>query len=298
MAGGPTGAGGDMPQLDINGYSIEYNDTGSGEPVVLVHGSASDYRTWQSQRQAFAGDYRVIDYSRRYHWPNTPITDGADYSMEEHVDDLQCLLQHLDAAPAHIVGHSYGAFLALLLALRKPALVRSLVLCEAPVVTLFVSNRPKPLELLKLLLSKPGTAVAIIRFGMRGVEPATRAFRDGDMQTGIRTFAEAVFGPGGYERLPESHKTQVADNLSTVRKELLGSGFAPLDRNKLKILAVPSLLVSASDSIKLFQYLTDHLETLLRNVQRSDIPGASHLMHEDNPAAFNRAVMSFIDSYH
>jgi pimeloyl-ACP methyl ester carboxylesterase len=42
----------------------------------------------------------------------------------------------------------------------------------------------------------------------------------------------------------------------------------------------------------------DHLETILRNVQRSEIPGASHLMHEDNPAAFNRAVLSFIDSYH
>jgi pimeloyl-ACP methyl ester carboxylesterase len=287
-----------MSQLDINGYSITYNEAGSGEPVVLVHGSASDYRTWQFQREAFAEDYRVIDYSRRYHWPNTPIHDGADYSMDEHVDDLQRLLQRLDAAPAHIVGHSYGAFLGLLLALRKPALIRSLVLCEPPVITLFVSNRPKPLELLKLLLSRPRTAAAIIRFGALGVEPASKAFRDGDMQKGIRSIAEAIFGPAGYDDLPESHKTQVADNLSNVRMEILGSGFVPLDKNELKILAAPSLLVSASNSIKLFQLLTDHLETMLRNTQRSEIPGASHLMHEENPPAFNRAVLSFIDSYH
>jgi len=285
-------------RLDINGYSIEYGDAGSGEPVVLVHGSASDYRTWQFQRDAFAEDYRVIDYSRRYHWPIEPIPDGAVYSMDEHVDDLQCLLQHLDAAPAHIVGHSYGAFLGLLLALRKPALVRSLVLCEAPVITLFVGNHPKPLEFMKLLLSKPRITVAIMRFGMLGVEPARRAFRKGDMQKGMRLMAEAIFGPGAYAGLPDSHKAQVADNLSNVSKEVLGPGFAPLDKNKLKILAVPSLLVSASDSIQLFQHLTDHLATILRNVQRSEIPGASHLMHEDNPTAFNRAVLSFIESYH
>lgn len=287
-----------MPHLDINGYSIEYNETGSGEPVVLVHGSASDYRTWQFQRQAFGGDYRVIDYSRRYHWPNTPIPDGADYSMDEHVDDLQCLLQRLELAPAHIVGHSYGAFLGLLLALRKPALVRSLVLCEPPVITLFVSSDPKPLEILQLLLSKPRTALEIAKFGMLGVEPARRAFRKGNLQKGMQLMAQAIFGPGGYERLPESHKTQVADNLSNVRMEVLGPGFAPLDKNKLKILSAPSLLVSAGNSIGLFRQLTDHLETLLRNVQRSEIPGASHLMHEDNPEAFNRAVLSFIESYH
>jgi pimeloyl-ACP methyl ester carboxylesterase len=287
-----------MSQLDINGYSIEYHETGNGQPIVLVHGSASDCRTWQFQREAFAEEYRVIDYSRRYHWPNMPIPDGAEYSMDEHVDDLQYLLQHLDAAPAHIVGHSYGAVLGLLLALRKPALVRSLVLCEAPVLTLFVSNRPKPLELLKLLLSKPRTAVAIIRFGALGVERASRAFRNGDLQAGMQFMARAIFGPGGLADLPDSHRSQVADNLSNVRMEVLGTGFEPLDKNKLKILAAPSLLVSASNSIALFQHLTDHLETILRNVQRSEIPGASHLMHEDNPAAFNRAVLSFIDSYH
>jgi len=286
-----------MPQLNINGYSITYNETGSGEPVVLVHGSASDYRTWESQRQAFAEFYRVIDYSRRYHWPNTQIPDGADYSMDEQVDDLQALLQSLDAAPAHIVGHSYGAFLGLLLALREPAMVRSLVLCEPPVITLFVSNNPGPVELLGLLLSRPRTAAAIIRFGMLGVGPAARAFRAGDMQKGTRYIAKAIFGSAGYDGLPDTHKVQVDDNLSNVRMELLGSGFATLDKNRLKILAIPSLLVSADNSIKLFHHLADHLEALLPNVQRSTVPSASHLMHEDNPGAFNRVVLSFIDSY-
>jgi pimeloyl-ACP methyl ester carboxylesterase len=103
-----------MSTLKINGTSLEYAEYGEGEPLVLVHGSASDYRTWHKQQEEFAHRYRVITYSRRYHWPNEQIPEDAGYSMLEHVDDLQALIQELGAAPAHLVGHSYGAFLCLL----------------------------------------------------------------------------------------------------------------------------------------------------------------------------------------
>ncbi|NIT60692.1 MAG: alpha/beta fold hydrolase, partial [Aliifodinibius sp.] len=75
---------------------------------------------------------------------------------------------------AHLVGHSYGAFLSLLLAMRQPDYVRTLVLAEPPAITLFVSNNPKPLEILKLLVSRPRTAAAIIKFGAKGVTPAIK----------------------------------------------------------------------------------------------------------------------------
>ena len=100
-----------MATIDINGYGIEYHEQGNGEPLVLVHGSASDARTWNPQRDAFAERHRVITYSRRYHWPNEPIPEGRDYSMNEQVDDLQELLRSLDIAPTHLIGHSYGAFM-------------------------------------------------------------------------------------------------------------------------------------------------------------------------------------------
>ncbi|NIR47278.1 alpha/beta hydrolase [candidate division KSB1 bacterium] len=67
-------------------------------------------------------------YSRRYHWLNEQIAEGIDYSMTEHVDDLQTLLHSFGAVQAHLVGHSYGAFLCLLLAIKEPRFVRTLVL--------------------------------------------------------------------------------------------------------------------------------------------------------------------------
>ena len=88
--------------------------------------------------------------------------------MIKQVDDLQALIRSLDAAPAHLVGHSYGAFLCLLLAIREPHLVRTLTLAEPPVTTLLVSNKPGPLEIMKLLVTRPRTAAAIITFGTSG----------------------------------------------------------------------------------------------------------------------------------
>ncbi|MGA9538699.1 MAG: alpha/beta hydrolase [Desulfobacterales bacterium] len=194
--------------MNIDKDELEYTEQGTGEPLLLVHGSASDYRTWHFQQDAFSKHFRTITYSRRYHWPNQPIPDGVGYSMLLHVNDLKKVSHSLDAKPAHLVGHSYGAFLCLLLTLQEPHLLRSLVLTEPPAITLFVSNNPNPLELMNLLITRPRTAAAIFKFGVSGVAPASRAFKRGDMESGIRTFGEAVFGQVGYDRLSDDRKPE------------------------------------------------------------------------------------------
>jgi pimeloyl-ACP methyl ester carboxylesterase len=263
---------------------------------VLVHGSASDHRTWERQRDAFAARYRTITYSRRYHWPNDPIPDGTDYTMLQHVEDLGRLVRGLDAAPAHLVGHSYGAFLCLLLALREPDLVRSLVLAEPPAITLFVSGRPKPLELIRVLLTRPRTGAALFKFGAAGVAPAAKAFRRGDTETGLRIFAEAVFGRGGLDRMPEERKAQSRDNLSNIVAEILASDFAPLPVEQVRALDRPVLLVTGERSIPLFHRLIDRIQELLPRSRRVEIEGATHMMHEENAPAFNAAVLEFLSS--
>jgi pimeloyl-ACP methyl ester carboxylesterase len=275
-----------------DGTRLEVCDEGSGEPLVFVHGSASDYRTWQFQRDEFNERFRTITYSRRYHWPNEKIPQGVDHSMLEHVDDLETLLRSLDAAPAHLVGHSYGAFLCLLLATRASHLVRTLVLAEPPALTLFVSNSPRPSELLSLLVRRPRTAFAIIKFGARGVGPAKEAIERGDTEEAFRLFRNATLGSEVFDRLPEARKEQARDNF--IEAELLGSGFAPLDDDELRSVQTPTLLVTGESSPAFFHHLMDRLEELLPNTERVEISGASHIMHEDNAAAYNAAVLAFL----
>jgi pimeloyl-ACP methyl ester carboxylesterase len=284
-----------MAGRNVNGAQLEVVERGDGDPVVLVHGSASDYRTWQSQLDDLGDDYRVIAYSRRYHWPNAPIPDDADYSMREHVDDLAALLGSIDASPVHLIGHSYGAFVALLLALRAPGSVRTLVLAEPPVITLFVSNEPRAAEILRLLVTRPRSALAIMSFGATGLRPATVAARRGDMEEAMRTFGRAVLGAETYDGLSPARREQ--SNANAIRAEFLGSGFPSLDDDELGQMRAPTLLIGGQRSRPLFHRLLDRLEELLPRCERIEIPAASHNIHEDNAPAYTEAVRSFLSAH-
>jgi pimeloyl-ACP methyl ester carboxylesterase len=284
-----------MAKREIRGAALEYVEQGVGEPVVLVHGSASDHRTWSSQLDAFGKSYRAIAYSRRYHWPNERIPAESDYAMDEQVGDLRSVLRSVGQTPVHLVGHSYGAFLGLLLAMAEPRLIRTLVLAEPPVITLFVSNTPKPLEILRLLFTRPRTAFSIVKFGATGIGPATAAARRDDMEAATRIFGRAVLGAEFYGRLSPSRVEQASAN--AIRAEFLGSGFAALDGEDLRTVRTPTLLVSGQHSPGLFHRLIDRLEELLPRTERVEIPGASHIMHEDNAPAYNAAVLSFLERH-
>ncbi len=276
----------------INGAELATSDEGEGIPLVLVHGSAADLRTWKSQQGPFSTRYRVVTYSRRYHRPNAPIPPDADYSMPEHAADLTALLEAVDDGPAHVVGHSYGAFVALLVAIQSPHLVRSLVLAEAPVVTLFISDPPRPAELLKLVATRPATAGSLVRFAATGLNPARKAAKRGDLEGAIARFGPAVLGVDAFRDLAPERLQQVYDN--TTAAEFLGSGFVPVADEAVAGVTAPTLLVTGSRSPRLWDHVADRLEALLPNVERIEIAGASHMMHEDDAPAFNAAVLEFL----
>ncbi|MGI8916120.1 MAG: alpha/beta fold hydrolase [Chloroflexota bacterium] len=113
-------------QLAVNGVLLHYLDQGHGVPVVFVHGSVNDYRSWSPQIAPFADQYRVITYGRRYHYPNRAPGPGAAYAAATQVDDLATLVRELGLGAVHLVGSSYGALVALVLAAQQPVLVRTL----------------------------------------------------------------------------------------------------------------------------------------------------------------------------
>jgi pimeloyl-ACP methyl ester carboxylesterase len=280
--------------VTVNGAQLAYVERGPGDAVIFVHGSPSDLRIWEKQMAAFAESHRAIAYSRRYSWPNADIPDGVDDQMGPHVDDLAALITKLNAAPAHLVGNSWGGFICLLTALRHPELVRSLAVEEPPVVPLFVSNQPKPQELLKLFLTRPRSGAALVRFFGTVVGPATKAFDHGDLERGVRTFTRGILGAGVYEDLPTEIKDAFQANGKTLRASLTGAGFPTFTEDDARHVATPTLLISGQKSPALMRRLTDRLQELVPNVERVDISNASHLMHYEKPSPVNTAVLDFI----
>jgi pimeloyl-ACP methyl ester carboxylesterase len=134
--GQPKACGSEIRPIDVNQTTLHYFECGKGEPLVFVHGTLGDLHTFQAQLQTFATSFRVIAYSRRFSPPNAPARETDVNPLSNHVADLRALITQLKATPAHLVGNSYGAYIALALSVDHPELVRSLVLGEPPVLSL------------------------------------------------------------------------------------------------------------------------------------------------------------------
>ena len=190
-----------MASIQVNGGAFEWQEQGKGKPVLFVHGSVSDYRTWENQVAPFAKHYHVILYSRRYHYPNTWPGDGTDYTVTLHANDLEAVLKLLNLGPVNLVVSSYGAYISLLTALKNPGLVQSLVLGEPPILPLLISNPDNPLAVLSLLFRNFPAGKSFIKFGMKSMKPAQQAFRQGNLEAGVHLFANGVLGESGFEQL-------------------------------------------------------------------------------------------------
>ena len=169
----------EIKSVFVNGDSLHYVDMGKGEPVIFVHGTLDDYRLWQMQMDTFAKGHRVIAYSRRYAYPNRQVSnDSADYTPVIHAKDLAEFIRTLNLGPVHLVGHSYGAYTALLTTMEHPELG------EAPV--------------LPLLQNVPGGDTIINNFVSTSISPAAEAFRSGNNEKGVSVFIGGVTGDSSF----------------------------------------------------------------------------------------------------
>ena len=116
--------------LAINGVRLYVEERGSGAPIVCIHGAGSTTLAWTSAIDRLSGLGRVIAYDRRGCARSERPAHYERTSIAEHADDAAALIDALGAAPAVVIGRSYGATVATDLALRYPDRVRALVLLE------------------------------------------------------------------------------------------------------------------------------------------------------------------------
>lgn len=282
-------------KIQVNGVQLAYIEQGQGEPVVFVHGGVGDYRTWGKQMDDFASRYRAIALSCRGYWPNRKLAPDEQISLDTFVEDLAAFIKELDAGPIHLVGHSSpGGFGGLVFASRYPEMLRTLVLAEPPAFPLLgVNIPPKPRQLLRLLVRNPLAAVAFIKFGAKGMGPAIKAFERGDDAGALRKFMTANAGREAVAALTEEVFQRFLDNVGPLKAQIRG-GFPRFSADEARGIRVPTLLVSGAESPAHLSAVAGRLMTLLPDVSRLAIAGASHNMFDSHAAVFNRGVLEFI----
>ncbi|HWC75678.1 MAG TPA: alpha/beta hydrolase [Gemmatimonadales bacterium] len=291
-AGGPVTAAPALRPIDrtlhplsVNGTRLTYRLNGdSGATVVFIHGTFGDLNTWRGQETLFAQRYRVLVYSRRYHPPNPPVEDNETYSPKLHAEDLAALLLTLDIAPAHIIGSSYGAYVALELARDHPELVRSLVLAEPPMFPLLSG-------------SELGDSVRRA-FYTNSLDPARRALAHGDSVAGIRMFYDGLSGGfGRFDHLPGPVRADLVAHAFEFRREMLANReqYLPtVSCAELGRVATPTLLLRGDRSPRAFQLISDELARCMQSDTMVTIPGAGHPVHTANPGYYNQVVLRFL----
>jgi len=260
----------------VRGTDLYYVEHGSGIPVVLVHGSVGTLDSWRAQVAAFASRFRVIAYSRRFHPPNAARRDGQPYSVSLHADDLIGLIEALGLERVHLVGSSYGAYVALLVTLRRPELVRSLVLAEPPMLP-WIARTP---------------------WGDSLRHATQRAFQRGDSLDALRRFVDGMSGRAGrFDGLPEADRAALLRTAFELRLELAADPavYTPaLSCAEVGGIRHSVLLVTGERSPRVFHVITEELARCLAAEALVTVPGAGHDMHADNPAYYNAAVLQFL----
>jgi pimeloyl-ACP methyl ester carboxylesterase len=112
--------------IEVNGVRTWYDERGGGEPLVLLHGGFSDAREFTGNLDTLAERFRIFTPDRRGHG-HTPDVAGP-ITLDLMVEDMIAFIGKAVGEPVHLVGYSIGATVALLIALRRPDLVRGLVL--------------------------------------------------------------------------------------------------------------------------------------------------------------------------
>jgi pimeloyl-ACP methyl ester carboxylesterase len=275
-----------MKRARVDGLELEYELRGSGEPVVLIHwGIGALWAEPLLAEPALAERYRLLTYHRA----GFAGSDGVEgpIGMADHAGHCHRLMQQLGIDRAHVVGHSSSAVIALQLALDFPDSVQTLALMEPA--------RPAP----------PTDAQAA--FARDFVVPAVERYRAGDRPGAMDTFARGVFGPDYRETLerglPGALQQTVADADAFFAQELPALQEWSFTQEDASRITQPVLAVRGQNTAATFPERLEVLGSWLPNVEPFELPGATHLLHVDDPRGMAEALAGFyarhpLDAFH
>ena len=268
-----------MQIADLPNVDLEYEITGSGEPVLFISPVLADGFRPLLRQPALAANHQLVHYHRRG-WVGSTHTPGP-VRIEQHAADAAALLDHLDIPSAHVVGHSSGAAVAAQLAIDHPAKVHTLTLLELSLLTL-----PEGQEFLG------------------GAGPVFETYEAGDHERAFAAFMSAVSGLD-WDACHETLETHVpgivhqsikdADTFFGV--ELPSLAEWTLHTGKAGAMHQPTLSVLGSETRPLWVEVAAFLRTHLPDVDQTVIEGVGHLLHLQRPDPVATAIEGFLRAH-
>lgn len=256
-----------MPTVDVDGVALAYEERGSGDGIVLVHGTGGN--VWGPLPDLLASEGRVINYDRRsFGDSRQPPLRG----LSRHTADAAGLIEALDLAPATVIGHSMGGVISLDLAIRRPDLVRTLIVVEPP---LHFAKHPTP-QMMRQLIG------AQLTRRLRGPQAGAERF--------MRWATTTTDGLNGYDATPDADRAKLVANSAAIMRELQGGTGEHIKTRELGRISCPAACLVGGSTLTEYRRAAERLAKALPSIEIVTVPGAGHVL----PASHSQAVVDVL----
>jgi pimeloyl-ACP methyl ester carboxylesterase len=253
-----------------DGTLIAFQRSGTGSPLVLVHGSTADHTRWAPVLPALEAKFTVYAVDRRGRGGSG---DPSPYAIEREFEDIAAVVDSIPG-PVNLLGHSYGGICSLEAALRTKNL-RRLILYEPPIST-GVENAYSPDIVVKM----------------------QQCLVAGDREEVVTLFFQEIVHvqPHDMEMMKSNPawKGRVAA-AHTIIRELEASNTYRFLPEKFERLNLPVLLLEGGESPSFFKSAIDKLHETMSGNRMVVMPGQQHLAINTAPDLFVQNVLVFLD---
>lgn len=258
---------------------LNIGTVGQGPTVVLVHGSWDDHSAWDAVAALLSPAWRVVAYDRRGHGASS-VPEGQG-RISQDVADLDGVITACAEGPVHLVGHSYGACVALMYAAQQPQRLASVTLHEPP--------------LFGVLAEMPQHA-ALHRASKQAMARAAALIEAGEAAQGARVFAQevALVNQPWEDVMDARMRATWVANAATWLDQSRDPERLALSPGMLANSALPVLLTTGTASPPAFEPGVNRLAAATPRATRRVLEGAGHFPQLTHPQAFAQALGEFL----
>jgi pimeloyl-ACP methyl ester carboxylesterase len=252
--------------------TIHYQREGDGPPLLLLHATLSSSRQLRALASELARRFSVVSVDRRGSGMSASAARAVPIDVATHIDDLVALARAESLGPAVVVGHSYGACVALELAARQPALVGAVFAYEPPYGP----------------LAPPAAQQHMAQVARRTLAAAA----DGDMTAAALAFMEGVSGAAAVASLSPAARARIGRAGQGAVADATLSGMRP---DGLGAIRCPTRVVSGRASAQLYADIADALVERIPAASHQRLDGVGHMAPILQPATIAAAITAFVD---
>jgi len=276
--------------MKVNDITVEFTDVGEGEPIVFVHGSVSDYRSWGHYLLPISENHRYIAYSQRYFGSQPWLDNGENWSVDTFANDLVSFVEALDIGRVHLVSWSSGVTMANVAAVNRPDLFKSIVHYEPVRNDIMAGDSEAEAE-----------AEAPMKAWFSLWKPLYEHLKTDNHNAAVEVMIQNVFelAPGEY-----ANETEATKELARYNGRTLSLRFGEMNKGGTKMtcdylggIKTPTLIVLGEQTHKYWELMSKKFAACTPDAELKILQGINHKGPLVKVKEFSDLIINFVGEH-